>query len=185
MYPMSSWFVYQPFYPNPWDSDQWFDSFPSEIHQNCFLKLDFENPPGLRKACFNLTKRLILESMRFFECVANTESLRVKSEVVDHDARALVWPLRSPWTAPLVSVEMTLKNGLTKAKQPETWNCMEFYEHLEISMGTEWCLAICSKFRGVLTILDLQNWVSLNNICHIGMMDGLGWWKIHENPIVR
>lgn len=37
------------------------------------------------KACFNLTKRLILESMRFFECVANTESLRVKSEVVDHE----------------------------------------------------------------------------------------------------
>lgn len=36
-------------------------------------------------ACFNLTKRLILESMRFFECVANTESLRVKSEVVDHE----------------------------------------------------------------------------------------------------
>ena len=37
-------------------------------------------------ACFNLTKRLILECMRFFECVAHTSSLRVKSEIVDHDA---------------------------------------------------------------------------------------------------
>lgn len=39
------------------------------------------------KACFNLTKRLMVESMRFFECVVHTETLRVKSFTVDYEAR--------------------------------------------------------------------------------------------------
>lgn len=38
------------------------------------------------KACFNLTKRLMVESMRFFECVVHTETLRVKSFTADYEA---------------------------------------------------------------------------------------------------
>jgi hypothetical protein len=58
------------------------------VSPSFFGRLPIHKSPWFlpRNACFNLTKRLILESMRFFECVANTESLRVKSEVVDHDA---------------------------------------------------------------------------------------------------
>ena len=59
--------------------------------------------------------------MRFFECVANTESLRVKSEVVDHDA----------WDEDLAPWEV--KHGLKSEKQSAIENnpveTVDLYTH--------------------------------------------------------
>lgn len=86
------------------------------------------------KACFNLTKRLILESMRFFECVSNTESLRVKSEVVDHEHSLPA----SLWHLSVQYLSESLQEP--QAVQPVTRGNREAYDRFQRMSHMDKCL---------------------------------------------